>query len=47
MGRLVVDAIKDDTFFLTTRREAHDIVRKRADDIDAFVTAQMAAAATP
>ncbi|WP_238963300.1 hypothetical protein KN248_022370 [Mycobacterium paraintracellulare] len=47
VGGLVVDAIKDDTFFLTTRREAHDIVRKRADDIDAFVTAQIAAAAAP
>lgn len=47
VGRLVVDAIKDDTIFLTTHREAHDIVRKRADDIDAFLTAQIAAAATP
>lgn len=47
VGRLVVDAIRDDTFFLTTRPEPHDIVRKRADDIDAFLTAQIAAAATP
>ena len=46
-GRLVVDDIKDHTIFLTTRREAHDIVRKHADDIDAFLTAQIAAAAAP
>ena len=46
VGPLVVDAIKDDTFFLTTRREVPDIVRERADDIDAFLSAQIAALAT-
>ena len=47
VGRLVVDAIKDDTFFLTTHHEVADIVRKRADDIDAFLDAQIAALAGP
>jgi NAD(P)-dependent dehydrogenase (short-subunit alcohol dehydrogenase family) len=47
VGRLVVDAIKDDTFFLTTHQEVPDIVRKRADDVDAFLSAQIAALASP
>ena len=47
VGRLVVEAIKDDTFFLTTHPEVHDIMRKRADDLDAFLSAQIAALATP
>jgi NAD(P)-dependent dehydrogenase (short-subunit alcohol dehydrogenase family) len=47
VGRLVVDAIKDDTFLLTTHREVHDIMRQRADDVDAFMSAQIAKLATP
>jgi NAD(P)-dependent dehydrogenase (short-subunit alcohol dehydrogenase family) len=47
VGQLVVDAIKNDTFFLTTHIEVHDIMRKRADDLDAFLSAQIAALATP
>jgi NAD(P)-dependent dehydrogenase (short-subunit alcohol dehydrogenase family) len=47
VGRLVVDAIKDDTFFLTTHPGVHDIVRKRAADVDAFLAAQIAALASP
>jgi NAD(P)-dependent dehydrogenase (short-subunit alcohol dehydrogenase family) len=47
VGRLVVDAIKNDTFFLTTHHEVADIVRKRADDIDAFLDGQIAALASP
>jgi hypothetical protein len=47
VGHLVVDAIKNDTFFLTTHSEVHDIMRERADDLDAFLAAQIAALATP
>jgi NAD(P)-dependent dehydrogenase (short-subunit alcohol dehydrogenase family) len=39
--------IKDDTFLLTTHREVHDIMRQRADDVDAFMSAQIAKLATP
>jgi NAD(P)-dependent dehydrogenase (short-subunit alcohol dehydrogenase family) len=47
VGRLVVDAIKNDTFFLPTHPEVPDIMRKRADDIDAFLNAQIATLASP
>lgn len=42
MGRLVVDAIKDDTCFLSTQRDVYDIMRRRADDVDAFLSAPIA-----
>jgi NAD(P)-dependent dehydrogenase (short-subunit alcohol dehydrogenase family) len=41
VGRQVVEAIQSDTFFLVTHDEVHDIVRRRAEDIDAFVRAQI------
>jgi NAD(P)-dependent dehydrogenase (short-subunit alcohol dehydrogenase family) len=44
VGRLVVDAIKNDTFFLTTHPGVHDIMRKRAADVDAFLSGQIAVA---
>ncbi|BCZ21780.1 hypothetical protein MYSE111917_02555 [Mycobacterium senriense] len=49
VGRLVVDAIKHDSFFLATHNKVkvRDVVRKRADDVDAFLSAQIAALATP
>jgi NAD(P)-dependent dehydrogenase (short-subunit alcohol dehydrogenase family) len=45
VGRLVVEAIRSDSFFLATHGEVHDIVRRRAQDIDAFLCAQIVAAA--
>jgi NAD(P)-dependent dehydrogenase (short-subunit alcohol dehydrogenase family) len=42
VGLQVVDAIRDDTFFVPTHSEVRDIVRRRAEDIDAFLTAQIA-----
>jgi len=37
---------ENDTFFLTTHSEVHDIMRKRADDLDAFLSAQITALAS-
>ena len=47
VGGLVVDAIRDDTFFLTTHSDVHDIMRQRADDVDAFLNAQIAKRGAP
>jgi NAD(P)-dependent dehydrogenase (short-subunit alcohol dehydrogenase family) len=43
VAQQVVDAIETNTFFLPTHPEVRDIIRRRAEDIDAFLTAQVAA----
>ena len=41
VGALVVDAIRNDTFFLPTHAEVFDILRRKASDPEGFVTEQV------
>jgi NAD(P)-dependent dehydrogenase (short-subunit alcohol dehydrogenase family) len=48
VGEMVADAIEHDRYFLPTNGdEVVQILRRRADDVDAFVTAQVAHMASP
>jgi len=45
VGDLVVDAVRANTFLVLTHREVHEILVRRAQDPEAFLTAQIAALA--
>jgi NAD(P)-dependent dehydrogenase (short-subunit alcohol dehydrogenase family) len=41
VGRQVVAAIREDTYFVPTHEEVREILRRKAEDVDAFVDAQI------
>jgi NAD(P)-dependent dehydrogenase (short-subunit alcohol dehydrogenase family) len=45
VGDLVVDAVRSNTFLVLTHHEVHEILVRRAQDPEAFLTAQIAALA--